>query len=252
MSKEIDVKIGWRNVPTCPLCGSEEKHWYTQKFWADLKIPFWICKCGLVYAGMVPADDEEIQKYYDAFYTPLTTNQHGIEKLHKSSHARALRITKQLDYLEVERHLDVGCGHGGQMREMQKRYNCVSEGHDIRNFVDDFKVYSDMSEIEGTYDLVTCIHTLEHVPDPVGFLKKMRPLCSLNLFIEVPSFRPEDGVLSPHHLFGFTTHTLSAVVNAAGFRPTLARQVLHSMFEDEHGRTLGKIELQLFAEVIDE
>jgi len=201
---------------------------------------------------MVPANDDEVGRYYDEFYTPLTVAQWGIERLKNNELGRATRIVDCFEYEKVERHLDVGCAWGRLMQEMQSRYNCVSEGVDIRCLTEGYKVYKDLDEVEGTYDLITSLHTLEHMVDPVGFLRALRPFCSKHLFLEVPSFRPEIGVLSAHHLFGFTTHSLEKALLRAGWYPTLIRQIMHSLSRDDDGFSRCKIELQAFAEVTSE
>jgi len=252
---KMETKIRWRGVIDCPACGSRKKHWYWQLKWGDLTITFWICECGLVYADRVP-HDEELNKYYNEYYTPLVFGHHGLKKLRAHELQRATRIVwEQFEFSEVERHLDVGCGYGLLMQEVQDKYDCVSEGLDVRDLASNYgyKVYTDAGEIEGTYDLVTVIHTLEHVVDPVGFLKALRPLCSKNLFIEVPSFRPAAGILSPHHLFGFTTHSLADVAERAGFSIIRTSQIVHQVeIDEEDGLPKGKVELQLWAEVKDE
>ena len=247
-----DILIKWNAVQECPFCGGEEKHWFTQVYWSDLAIPFWLCECGLVYAGMTPADEGEVKKYYEHFYTPLTEGQWGIDGLKENELGRATRVAEGFAYPEIKRHLDIGCGYGVLMEEISNKYGCLSEGCDVRNLTENYKVYGSFSEIEDTYDLVTCVHTLEHSIDPLGFLKEMRPLCSKHLYIEVPSLGTARGTLSPHHLFGFTAHSLKKMVEAAGFPIVLIRQITHSNYEDEEGITRGKVELQCFAEVGDE
>jgi len=252
----MNIEVTWKGVIDCPVCGSQKKHWYWQMQWGELIITFWLCECGIVYGDRVPQDDKEMRKYYNEYYSPLVFGQHGVDKLRADELERALRIVwDQFDFPEVKRHLDVGCAFGLFMQEMQTKYGCVSEGLDLRDMAGEYgyKVYADPSEIEGTYDLITVIHTLEHVTDPVGFLKALRPLCTKNLFLEVPSFRPSDGVLSPHHLFGFTTHTLPMVAERAGFSTVRVEQAVHALvIDEEDGQQKGKVELQLWAEVKDE
>lgn len=252
--------ITWKQVPVCPVCESKERHWYWQTYWGEsLIVGFWICKCGIIYADRVPETQWEVEKYYNEYYTPLVVGQHTQDKLKANELERALRVLRAVKDgyhkpLEVKRHLDVGCGFGILMQETKKQFDCVSEGVDVRDLATEngYKVYADLDEIDGTYDLVTCVHTLEHVTDPLGFLKKIRTVCSKNLFIEVPSFRPATGILSAHHLFGFTTHTLPVIAEEAGFRTQRIEQIVHGVEFDELGRSKGKVELQLRAEVKDE
>ncbi len=90
---------------------------------------------------MVPADDEEIKKYYENFYTPYTIGHYGLDVLKENELGRAIRVVKGFAYSEVERHLDVGCGYGSLMEEMQMKYDCVSEGCDVRNLAENYKIH---------------------------------------------------------------------------------------------------------------
>jgi len=243
-----ELLIKWKAIELCPVCGDNKKHFFLQSQLGEMFINFWICRCGIVYADRHPVDEEEVDKYYNEFYTPLTEGHWGVDGLKKREAERAARlITKNLLFPEVLRYLDIGCCYGGLLDAVSEKYGCVSEGCDIRDFADGYKVHKSLDEIEETYDLVTCIHTLEHVTDPVGYLKAIRKVCSGTLFMEVPSFSTSKGVLSPHHLFGFTTHTLHDIVENAGFRVIEVGQAVHGP-DDEH----NKVELQVLAEVGDE
>ncbi len=247
MKKDVNTEIIWRAVDACPVCGEDtKKHFYFQTRWgnASLLINFLICSCGIVYADKVPENDEEIGKYYEEYYTPLTEGHWGIDGLKKNEFKRVDRIIdNNLIFPKVVRHLDIGCGYGTMLEAVEAKYGCVSEGCDIRNLTEGYKVYSSLDEIEGTYDLVTCIHTLEHTTDPVGYLEAIRKICSKTLFIEVPSFAPATGVLSPHHLFGFTTHTLFDILEKTGFEVKEVSQTVHGTGEQ------NKVELQALAEI---
>jgi 2-polyprenyl-3-methyl-5-hydroxy-6-metoxy-1,4-benzoquinol methylase len=82
---------------------------------------------------------------------------------------------------------------------------------------------------EPLYDLITLVHSLEHVLDPLETLRRLRPLLRPGgfLFIEVPHagsvemwrkrFRLQILDL-PAHLYHFTPKTLSRLVREAGFR----------------------------------
>jgi len=81
----------------------------------------------------------------------------------------------------------------------------------------------------ATYDLVTLVHSLEHVEDPVAVLAAVRPRLAPGgtLFVEVPHagtvelWRPEPRrwILDlPAHLYHFTPGSLTGLIAAAGFR----------------------------------
>ena len=251
MMLEEEISIEWKSIDECPVCGNDKKHFYWQGKWGGtLYINFWICKCGIVYADRQPANDIEIDKYYRDYYTKITEGHWGIEGpggLKEREKDRAYRLMAgNLALLRPARHLDIGCCYGGLMDMLSEELGCVSEGCDIRNLAEGHKVYKTLDEVDGPYDLVTCIHTLEHTPDPVGYLEAIRKICSGTLFIEVPSFAPLTGVLSPHHLFGFTVHTLHDIVENAGFKVIEVGQAVHG------NDKANKVELQIMAKVENE
>lgn len=145
------------------------------------------------------------------------------------------------DYLVEQYHLksglvlEVGCGNGVFLSRLADRnksitglgidpsYKGADEKHSGRvNFIKD--------TIREEYifdrpDLVLCRHTLEHIPNPVEFLKEiLRPLkryFDIYLFIEVPDL---DWILANkafwdycyEHCNYFTRHSLKHCVEDAG------------------------------------
>jgi SAM-dependent methyltransferase len=87
---------------------------------------------------------------------------------------------------------------------------------------------------ENGYDLVTALHSLEHVPDPLAALRHLREALRPGGFLlaEVPHagtvemWRPARRRLIldlPAHLYHFTPETLSAVLRGAGFEVLAVR-----------------------------
>ena len=81
------------------------------------------------------------------------------------------------------------------------------------------------------YDLVTLVHSLEHVPQPVETLRALRPLLAPGglVFVEVPhagsivrmrGARRSALLDLPVHLYHFEPETLAAVAHRAGFAAT--------------------------------
>jgi SAM-dependent methyltransferase len=81
----------------------------------------------------------------------------------------------------------------------------------------------------GEFDVVTALHVLEHVPDPVGAVRRMLEWLAPDglLIVEVPNAgglgaslfgRAWSGLELPRHLSHFTPATLERVVGQAGGR----------------------------------
>jgi 2-polyprenyl-3-methyl-5-hydroxy-6-metoxy-1,4-benzoquinol methylase len=91
----------------------------------------------------------------------------------------------------VHRHMDVGSGAGILIRVAKSKYGCVGVGVELDK---DYIAYASEQGIvsgpafpEGTFDLVTIVHTLEHVPRPVETLMLIKEHLDGHLYIEVPT-----------------------------------------------------------------
>jgi len=136
------------------------------------------------------------------------------------------------------RLLDVGCGSGKFLRQMG------AVGWDLTGIEVDAEAAARAREVtpnvyvgdptqapfpEGSFDLITAFHVIEHLPDPLGALRNMvRRLAPGGLIIvEVPNAagwgahlfgRYWSGLDFPRHLVHFTPTTLSLMVEKAGGR----------------------------------
>lgn len=84
---------------------------------------------------------------------------------------------------ESKNWLDYGCGHGGLVRYINsnKLANCIGfeEGYIVKE-ARSKGIYIaskiELNEMEGKFDLVTAIEVIEHVSDPISFLKAIRKM----------------------------------------------------------------------------
>jgi SAM-dependent methyltransferase len=86
------------------------------------------------------------------------------------------------------------------------------------------QVYSSLDDLKGAglprFNLVSMMHVLEHLPDPVEYLRNLRTQFLEPdgwLLLEVPNLYAHD-CFEVAHLLSFSAHTLSQVVQKAGFR----------------------------------
>jgi len=132
---------------------------------------------------------------------------------------------------ERGRLLDVGCGNGAFLRAFATQFpswELVGADHSpsgevaVRAIpgVTDF-VVGGPAEADGHFDLISLVHVLEHVPDPVSFLHqveaKLRPGGAV--LIDAPDFsaNPFDLVVADH-VSHYSFATLSDLVERSGFR----------------------------------
>ena len=138
------------------------------------------------------------------------------------------------------RLIDIGCGNGAALVNFsavlpgwklfgsELSDKALSRLNSLPNFEQLYTV--DVSEIPGSFDVVTMIHALEHMPVPFDTVmescKRLTPDGSL--FIEVPDLEtsPFDIAVADHRSH-FTRATLGYLASRAGVRAqTLTNQVL--------------------------
>jgi 2-polyprenyl-3-methyl-5-hydroxy-6-metoxy-1,4-benzoquinol methylase len=89
-----------------------------------------------------------------------------------------------------------------------------------------------------SFEVVTLWHTLEHLHDPLAALKRVRDLLVRNgrVIVAVPNIDSFEakvlgkrwaGLDIPYHLFFFSAHTVSSLLNDAGFESLSLRPQVH-------------------------
>ncbi len=94
--------------------------------------------------------------------------------------------------------LDVGCGPGGFLTYLREvRPNCRARGTDISPGAvalavekghDAFAADLAVDDIPGTYDVITCFETIEHIADAEVVLEKIRDACKGTVIMSLPNF----------------------------------------------------------------
>jgi 2-polyprenyl-3-methyl-5-hydroxy-6-metoxy-1,4-benzoquinol methylase len=163
----------------CRVCDSEDMAlYYTQGFNGEYK--YYRCKnCGLVNLDLNNLNIiDNQQQFADRFKPPVDhENEKGALDAYRF-------ITK---YVPVKgKHLDIGCG-GGSLLYFTKKYGWVVKGLElspvfaeyIKKTMDIDVEIADFLKYEGSkgqYDLVSLRHVLEHLPDSVLALNKIKNL----------------------------------------------------------------------------
>lgn len=166
--------------------------------------------------------DKELDIYYSSGYYRKTITQppEGMAQaeLNRARIAAGI-VSKHLR--EVRSHLDIGCGLGYLLREINADIRVGVESDIQYVSVKGIKVYRKLSQVSPKkFDLVTSIHTLEHVPHPLNYLKTMKRFVSKNghLIIEVPSWKTRGGPLGFAHLYHFEPDVLKLMCARIGLK----------------------------------
>jgi SAM-dependent methyltransferase len=182
--------------------------------------------CGLGMTNPMPSD---LAPYYENYHG----GRHGatVERCDK----RKISIVGDSTLARKPGMLlDIGCGDGSFLFAAQKCGWRVQgtefNPHAARQR--GLEIFTDIREIPGTsvFDCITLWHSLEHLSDPLGTFKSLRSRLSPTgvLLIAVPAI---DGIQAklfgrrwfhldvPRHLFHYNSASLSALLQATGFRP---------------------------------
>jgi SAM-dependent methyltransferase len=204
----------------CPVCGETDPDCF--RIWFDGHLKLFRCHtCSFISAFPSPGKSSVIYDYRDLYNLDFTKNG---QKFMYPERENALtdiagRIKKIIKTGDL---LDVGCGDG------QFLYQCSVTGFNCKG-VEESKILSDyaskLTKLEvicgkyvkdmfppQSFDVVTMVQVLEHIPDPGNALEAARYHLRENgiIVIEVPS------VNSPHFLAYRLTRLQKFVKNSNG------------------------------------
>jgi len=200
---------------------------------------FAVCHtCGLAQKKITPTWTKETEAIYGS-YTMYPQGggeeQTSFESNTGVAQARSKKIIDAIlsnDLIPAQgAMLDVGCGNGNMMRSFQgafPKWNLAGQEWDERhaeivsaipNVTDFFTRFPD--DHLGYFDLISMIHVLEHIVDPVSYLQKLTSLLRPGglILIEVPNLRrnPYDLAIFDH-CSHFTASSLKILLAQAGLR----------------------------------
>ncbi len=227
----------------CPICESESRlsyqlsrkkilealeHFFGSPFSSTIiKADYSMYKCPaclLEFAHPLLAGDDE-------FYNALTAVQ-GYYPEVRGEYQIVADHVKQKNGLNATL-LDVGCGGGDFLEIMKKQGFRAAKGIDVteksvaRCIEKGVEAHCGLLENfpEGPFDAVTSFHCLEHVEDPVGFIKSALAKLSVNgrLYISTP-YNPQTVEISwfhplnhpPHHMLRLSRETYEQLARVTG------------------------------------
>lgn len=230
-----------QEVPSCPLCKGQRSDLFDQRTFRGIAVRNRICNtCGLVYESPRMSEDEADEFYKSEYRRLYQGGQEGPvlnEIVIQQARAEALFKLFDAKNKQVSRHLDIGCSAGLLLSKFREFYHCdsigIEPGNAFREYArrQNLKIYSSLEELqharEGSFDLISMSHVLEHLVDPVAYLVKLRESSLAQggwLYLEVPNLYAHDS-FEIAHLYSFSSHTLRQVLQQAGFE--VVRVVKH-------------------------
>jgi len=224
-------------ITKCPLC-KDSRH---KEIYEEFGFEISTCShCGFIFTSKRFSFEEQEEWY--------NTNYKRYGEIRGRTGKPSYRELVVADFIcdlckkdEIKSVLDIGCGYGGFLAEMSKYNNIEVTGVELnseqRNYLrkKEFRVYKDIEEIRKLgkkWDAIVLTHTLEHIPDPGGFIKGLIGVLNkhgyfvisvpntqytfLKLFFKVKTGRM--GYFAPQeHLNHFSLKTLTSLFNGNRF-----------------------------------
>jgi len=184
--------------------------------------------CETAFASPLP-DENALEAFYASSYRAERGDVAGARS--DAWDGGSIRARAQVEFVmerfsSMRSWLDIGAGHGLLLNEARRRHiartgaiepdiKCSEQlraaGHHL---------HASLSDVRSSWDVVSCSHVLEHLPNPRQFLRDVQGLLSPegHVFCEVPNETalPESPTDLPHLLF-FTLSSLKRLFQESGF-----------------------------------
>lgn len=250
---------------SCPICSGTNTENITLYYESGQSDDRWTyCHdCDLFFVRNMPDSEDEFQKYASGEYrgdivikwakrAGRTPEQVAwVEIINEAMRAQHMIMVMEENEFVPMRFLDVGASQGILALAVKASWkDCEVWGVEpftanvgADKVYDDLKFVQSMDEVMGTFNVITCIHTLEHIPNPVEFLSKIAEHLEPDghLLIEVPCYDKEVPGTNPFHkdhVFTYTLRGLGSVLERAGLKPVHYRYHGHLFHLGTHANLL--------------
>ena len=241
----------------CPLCGDDNITDFMTDIRTERPTTIWnLCEnCGHVFVSPRPTQKWLTDYYTMGYRRDIFRIEEDAETIPQRSVAEETQRAIRLSHLilrstaQVNRHLDIGSSTGVLIASVLDRMNPKEafgvepneawrafgesaferrvESVDLQEVSDTpVTFYADLSQVPKTpkFDLITSIHTLEHMRNPVGTLRKLKRMLTTTgtIIVETPFLY--GGMVNPlmwPHMHCFTQDTIRILLEAVGFHITM-------------------------------
>jgi SAM-dependent methyltransferase len=272
-----------KTLTHCPLCGSGALSRVPFEYWYQFeRYPAARCgACGLVFLSAQP-DRDTLSEMYDADYFESDFRcgsepaaglggEHS-ERVFAEEARASLELIRKLTGRTAGRILEIGCA-GGWFLKAAREQGWEGRGIEISGEAAEFAgtklgldvFCGELAEAgfpSGSFDVVYMADVLEHVPEPVAFMREVNTvlarggqvvvcgptaLNALSRRIGLAAYalfgRTRSIALAPYHLFEYTPGTLRLLLEKGGFEVvTLEKHKIRPSL-----RSFGPEELAMFA-----
>ena len=236
------------SVTRCPLCEDKRSSTFDQREFRGYQVVNKLCtNCGLVYQSP-RMTESELEIFYQSEYRQVYQGSQGPSNtdlsVQKARAGALLDILREVGVDKIDRFADIGSSSGQFLEEIKEEFKCqvigIEPGEAYRVYAENrgMKVYESLESLaeagEPAFDLISMIHVLEHIPDPVNYLKQLRQkflTSNGNILIEVPNLYAHD-CFEVAHLISFSRHTLFQLMKKAGYT---------TIFLQPHGQPRSKL-----------
>jgi len=218
---------------TCPLCRSPQSELFDTLKVDERAIEYRLCsRCGMVYQG-VEWKKDQLADFYANDYRKLVEGDDLVSDKNRAiEETRARLLVEWLKVLGIStmRHMDIGASTGALINRVKREFGAEVQGIELSNSHRAFAekrglpMLPSLEALEaqgaGRFDLISLIHVLEHLPEPVQALADLREKWLTPggaLLLEVPNLYIHNSY-EIAHLHAFSQHTLLETLRLAGYR----------------------------------
>jgi len=197
--KSSNKHAGWRSVLYCPICRNKKNN--TIMYKTDYSNYINCATCDCAYSDNIPQ-----QQNIGRFTISNTKTIEALPEEKKREYRRKRFAVERVNIikkylkkpLKQSSLLDIGCNTGFFLEEAKSYFNEI-EGHEkdvaMSKYTEEkfnIKTYTcDLCELNKTYDVITLFDVVEHIEQPLLFLKDAKKLLKSKgiMLIYTPNYR---------------------------------------------------------------
>lgn len=223
---------GFIRHDACPVCGAADigeiglnETYFIRPFGQEVTIHIANCgNCDFLFQ-IDPPDLDSLTYYYNQSFQYRHGEPEIVEEYVHAQQAAFMAGEKSLRDKSV---LEIGSSTGRFLSHLKVLHGCRTWFDELnleaKRYLVELQGHNDVAHADpgDSFDFIVMRHVLEHITDPVGYLRDLRPRLGADsvLFIEVPDFSfidPATDTLLFEHVNYFSAATLARALDAAGY-----------------------------------